>query len=236
MRPGPPSVRDIPSSRGLSRAESALYNRNMSSRKEHSDDGPISDPRVLRAVAHPVRLDLLELLHSHGPLTASRCGELLGLSPKVCSYHLTVLGKYGLIEETGEGRGRARPWRPVIRDLIYRHEADQGRSVLDAENELARTLLARDARRIEQFIAHRDELPPLWRNTAAMTSRPLRLTAPQLAALRNELTELLDRYARSVTATGDTDDAGSQGSAGADIRPVHVAVYAVPMPSTGTEQ
>jgi len=189
----------------------------MYSQNARSDDSRGTDPRTLRAVAHPVRLDLLSLLETNGPLTASRCGEFLKLTPKLCSYHLTLLGRYGLIEETGGGKGRARPWRLVTRDLTYVHRGNEPDADANAADQFARTLLARDARMIEAFIDRRRRLAPAWRNVAAMTSRPLRLTADQLAALRTEMLELLDRYARM----SQVDTAGSQ--------PVHVALYAVPV-------
>src|SRR6266704_2264045 len=71
----------------------------------------MTDPRALRALAHPLRLSLLGLLRSEGPLTATRAGELVGESSASCSFHLRQLAKYGLVEEAGGGRGRERPWR-----------------------------------------------------------------------------------------------------------------------------
>lgn len=175
-----------------------------------------TDPRALRAVAHPVRLELLDLLQREGPLTASRCAELLDLTPKVCSYHLNLLGTYGLIEETGEGKGRARPWRLVETALSYVHDPGEDESSARTAAEFARTMLARDARLIEAFIAGRSELPKSWRNVSTMSSNPLRLNASQLKAFGAELFEVLERYQRL----------SRQPAAGA--RPVHVALYAVP--------
>lgn len=188
----------------------------MSSGNTSSDSGRSSDPRALRAVAHPVRLELLNLLQREGPLTASRCAELLDLTPKVCSYHLNLLGTYGLIEETGEGKGRARPWRLLETPLAYVHAQDEDESTGRTADEFARTMLARDTRVVEAFIAGRHGLPKRWRNVSAMSSNPLRLTASQLRAFGAELYEVLDRY-RQLS---------QEPAAGA--RPVHVAMYAVP--------
>src|SRR5439155_26898516 len=71
----------------------------------------LTDPRALRAVAHPVRLALVGLLRREGPLTATQAGRFLGESPASCSFHLRQLARYGLVEEAGGGRGRERPWR-----------------------------------------------------------------------------------------------------------------------------
>jgi DNA-binding transcriptional ArsR family regulator len=188
----------------------------MSSRNVPSDTAQGSDPRALRALAHPVRLELLNLLQREGPLTASRCAELLDLTPKVCSYHLNLLGSHGLIEETGEGKGRSRPWRLVMTGLSYVHRADEDESTARTADEFARTLLARDARLVEAFVARRHGLPEVWRNKALMSSNPLRLTASQLQAFGGELTEVLERYRRLSEQAAE------------DARPVHVAMYAVP--------
>src|SRR5580692_2336992 len=71
----------------------------------------VTDPRALRALAHPVRLSLMGLLRTQGPLTATKAAELLGESAASCSFHLRQLAKYGLVEEAGGGKGRERPWR-----------------------------------------------------------------------------------------------------------------------------
>jgi DNA-binding transcriptional ArsR family regulator len=73
------------------------------------------DAAGLRALAHPARLELLDLLRSHDALTATECAELIGSSPKSCSYHLRYLGRHGLVQEVPAARGdaRERHWRRV---------------------------------------------------------------------------------------------------------------------------
>src|SRR5690349_19069342 len=76
----------------------------------------IRDPGVMRALAHPARLTLMERLTSGAPATATECAELIGLSPSATSYHLRALAKVGLIEQApGRGDGRERVWRSQIR-------------------------------------------------------------------------------------------------------------------------
>src|SRR5204863_4434520 len=71
----------------------------------------LTDPRALRALAHPTRMKLVGLLRRHGPLTATRAGTLLGEVPASASFHLRQRAKYGLGEEAPGGRGRERPWQ-----------------------------------------------------------------------------------------------------------------------------
>src|ERR1700685_881226 len=94
----------------------------------------LTDPRALRALAHPIRLSLLSalrtrrprtppapppptglsllsVLRTRGPLTATKAAELIGESSASCSFHLRQLSKYGLVEEARGGHGRERPWQ-----------------------------------------------------------------------------------------------------------------------------
>ncbi|WP_454859903.1 ArsR/SmtB family transcription factor [Promicromonospora soli] len=72
---------------------------------------PPGSPEALRALAHPLRIRILDLLPSRGPLTASRLGEIVGESSGSTSYHLRQLAKHGLVREVeGKGTARERWW------------------------------------------------------------------------------------------------------------------------------
>jgi DNA-binding transcriptional ArsR family regulator len=76
---------------------------------------PVHDPRVLRAIAHPVRSRILDELTAAGSLRAADVARLLDVPANQASFHLRQLAKYGLVEEAkGEGRDRRdRVWRAV---------------------------------------------------------------------------------------------------------------------------
>ncbi|HEX3492804.1 MAG TPA: winged helix-turn-helix domain-containing protein, partial [Streptosporangiaceae bacterium] len=75
-------------------------------------DVPVPEIAVMRALAHPARLGLLEHLAETGPATATECAEVVGQSPSAVSYHLRVLARAGLVETApGRGDGRERLWR-----------------------------------------------------------------------------------------------------------------------------
>jgi DNA-binding transcriptional ArsR family regulator len=70
------------------------------------------DAAIMRAMAHPARLALLEHLRNGGPATATECAGVVGLSPSATSYHLRALARAGLVEAApGRGDGRERLWR-----------------------------------------------------------------------------------------------------------------------------
>jgi DNA-binding transcriptional ArsR family regulator len=71
----------------------------------------VDDAPTLRALAHPIRLALLEALGRREPLNATEAAEIIGESPSACSFHFRMLAKYGLVQDAGGGTGRRRPWR-----------------------------------------------------------------------------------------------------------------------------
>ncbi|WP_422772815.1 ArsR/SmtB family transcription factor [Plantactinospora sp. WMMC1484] len=76
----------------------------------------ISDPQVMRALAHPARLGIMEHLSTTGAaVTATECAEIVGLSPSAVSYHLRELAKFGLVEQApSRGDARERLWRSGV--------------------------------------------------------------------------------------------------------------------------
>lgn len=75
----------------------------------------ISDPRALKALAHPARQRIIDLLHDHDvAITATQAAAACGLSPSAMSYHLRALEKWGIVErDDSASDGRERPWRAV---------------------------------------------------------------------------------------------------------------------------
>src|SRR5215207_79528 len=74
----------------------------------------VLDVKGLRALAHPVRVELVGLLRQYGPSTATRLAERLGVNSGTASYHLRQLGAAGFVEEDAErGNARERWWRSV---------------------------------------------------------------------------------------------------------------------------
>ncbi|HEU4568283.1 MAG TPA: helix-turn-helix domain-containing protein [Marmoricola sp.] len=76
-------------------------------------DGDRVDPRVLRAIAHPVRNRVLSELSAVGPMRAADVAGRIGIPANQASFHLRQLAKYGLVEEAPElARDRRdRVWR-----------------------------------------------------------------------------------------------------------------------------
>ncbi|MCA1654875.1 MAG: helix-turn-helix domain-containing protein [Pseudonocardiaceae bacterium] len=75
--------------------------------------GNITDPKALRALAHPLRWKLLDIVGREGTATATQCAQETGESVANCSYHLNLLAKYDHVEQAEGGQGRQKPWRLV---------------------------------------------------------------------------------------------------------------------------
>ncbi|MGN6752655.1 MAG: ArsR/SmtB family transcription factor [Intrasporangium sp.] len=72
----------------------------------------LRDPAALKALAHPVRQDLIALLDDDKVVTATAASERVGMSPSAVSHHLRLLEKYGIVERVEASEdARERPWR-----------------------------------------------------------------------------------------------------------------------------
>src|SRR5581483_3017451 len=153
----------------------------------------LTDPRALRAVAHPTRLKLLALLRRVGPLTATQAGERIEESPAGCSFHLRQLAKWGLVEEAGGGRGRARPWRATSRSTSWSAAAPGAAEASAALSELV------IRRQLEELLAWNErspEEPEEWRAAQQWGDTLLHLTPAELEELGARVWELVTSYER----------------------------------------
>lgn len=173
----------------------------------------------MRAMAHPLRLELMELLWLHGPMTATEASERVDESPANCSFHLRTLAKYGFVEEVPGGRGRQRYWRSVEQDTEIRSEE------LDAEaTGAARTLVGvlrdRMYAQLRQWDAVRRRFPKPWRAASFERHDRLLLTAEELAQVSKEIDAILRPFA------GRT---GGQATVPDGALPVAVVAFGFPL-------
>ena len=160
-------------------------------------EGPrnLTDPRAMRALAHPIRLALLEALTVAGTLTATEAGERVGESPSNASFHLRQLAKYGFVEEAEGGTGRKRPWKLRHLGMSFT-DVHQDPETATAARALDRVLRDRYFARARQALEDRHALPEEWRAVTGMNQMGLYLTPEELKALDEEIIELLfKRYA-----------------------------------------
>jgi predicted transcriptional regulator len=158
----------------------------------------LTDARAMRALAHPVRMALLELFSVHGTLTATQASEALGESPANCAFHLRTLAKYGFVHEAGGGRGRERPWAITNRSLNI--ESDQpDPQVKLAARELVRNYFERWVNRARPIFGANERLPGWGGGPSGWTTAVVYLTPEESARLREETRRMLHGYEERLT-------------------------------------
>jgi len=170
----------------------------------------LNDVAAVRALAHPLRLRLLDLLRFEGPSTATLLGQRVNESSGATSYHLRQLARYGFIEEAPSRGGRERLWHYRGRAITL--SGGDGSS----DHQLLAEILSREAYALDRFLARR-ELAPEWDAGSFFASLALRLTRAELDELHQGFDELLAHFRR----------AGEE-EAPPEARPVRLLAFAYP--------
>ena len=184
----------------------------------------LSDPRALRALAHPTRLAIRELLLREGSLTATQASRLLGESTASTSYHLRQLAKYGFIEPAEGGRGRERPWRATESSQRWSGVSPDA-EVTAAATVLSSVLLEREFGAVLDWVDGSDEVPAEWREAAEVSVTLRYLTL-------DELRTWASRYSALLAECGFAERTSKRSARPAGTRPVKLMGFAFPLPPT----
>lgn len=164
----------------------------------------ITDPGVLKALAHPLRLRLYELLHAEGPATASALAEHVDEAVGLLSYHLHQLARHGYVEEAPElaRDGRERWWRAVEGGIRWSttdfQDDPASRRIVSAAQ---RHMDARRFDRLREWQTTSDAWGREWVDAADSSDSLLRLTPAELQEFTAELHEVLRRWTRKPAST-----------------------------------
>ncbi|HUL27388.1 MAG TPA: helix-turn-helix domain-containing protein [Streptosporangiaceae bacterium] len=155
----------------------------------------VTDARAMRALAHPVRLALLEALAHAGTLTATQASELLGESPANCAFHLRTLAKYGYVVEAGGGRGRERPWRRA-HDVLQITTDQEDPLAATAAEEVALFWVDTVLERARSILSRSNSWPAGWKHNPLMgESQHIMYVTPQEASeLGAAISQVYRRY------------------------------------------
>lgn len=180
----------------------------------------VRDAALMRAMAHPARIAIIEHLHVGASATATELAEIAGLSPSATSYHLRALAKVGLIEEApSRGDGRERVWRTAIRGMDIDTDQDSSTSDWAASRELTLLYLDHEEARARAWLDRARTESPEWYAVTIMSSNRLLVTAEEMKALTEQVMKIVEPYA-AVTRT----------DAPAHARQVFVTYRAIPAP------
>lgn len=153
----------------------------------------ITDPKALRALSHPTRWKLIELLGLERVATATRCAEFTGESVASCSYHLNMLAKYGFVEHAEGGQGREKPWKLTRTRQSWSPEGLDAEGALAAET-LSEVFLDHEVARMKEWTRRESREPEEWRRATSSSASTVHLTVEELAAITAELATITDRF------------------------------------------
>ncbi len=150
---------------------------------------------ALRALAHPLRVRIMNELSDFGPLTASGLAARLGESSGATSYHLRQLAKHNIIREVeGKGSARERWWEMSPGGVtIGSPETLETPAGREATELISREWQLNNERRLTAFMRHGlDRLGMDWRESATLSTAHLKLTPEQLKTFGDEYQDLLE--------------------------------------------
>lgn len=163
-----------------------------------SAQGPrVVDLESLKALAHPLRVQIFDALSLYGPATASGLGERLGESSGATSYHLRQLEKHAFVREVvGKGTGRERWWERTPGSVsVEPSEFKDSPAAKEASRTVVREFGANRERLLREFQARgADELPDEWLRASISTTSNFRLTAEQLGDFRNRFMAMVEEF------------------------------------------
>ncbi len=140
----------------------------------------------MKALAHPLRLDLLDLLVVRGSMTASEAAVVLRQTPANVSWHLRKLAEHGFVRQATEGPGRRRPWKAVAQSLMWGEDAEDDTTAA-ALGDIA---FEREFQRLRAAVAALPAEPEAWRDATTVNQSRLWLTAEEAKELGAQMRDL----------------------------------------------
>ncbi|MFF9910116.1 ArsR/SmtB family transcription factor [Streptomyces sp. NPDC013457] len=159
------------------------------------------DPRSLRGLAHPLRIQLLRALRHHGPATASQLAERLGESSGATSYHLRQLAAHGFVEDDPtRGKGRERWWKAAVQGTTFDESLyhDPDPEVRGAVEVYLHEIATIHTQELNTWLGTRQEWDESWLGASDMSDFTLRLPPERLRELSEKIHELIGSYSEGA--------------------------------------
>lgn len=177
------------------------------------------DASALRALAHPVRMAVFDILSQYGPQTATSLGRRLDESSGAMSYHLRMLARHGLIVELPErGNARERWWGRPRGAISLGSKEVRSTPAGRAASEIVTTEFYQ--RRHQQLLRFLREFSGTdGETTALLSTSTVHLTPVQFEDFVDEMTAVIDRWVNTY-----------RGQEGDDVAPYTVRTDMFPLP------
>ncbi|HEY7597396.1 MAG TPA: helix-turn-helix domain-containing protein [Actinophytocola sp.] len=154
----------------------------------------ITDPKALRAMAHPLRWQLLEILSREGTATATQCAQETGESVANCSYHLNLLARYDYVEKAEGGQGREKPWRLVNQSQRFGAEGSSDEETRLAAQAASIAFLDYQFAMIKDRNLRSGSLPAEWQAATGIDNTHDFMTPAEVEEIHREVRKLMDRF------------------------------------------
>ena len=164
------------------------------------------DAPALKALAHPLRVQILRALEVRGQVSVTSLAEELGETTGAVSYHLRQLARHGFVAEgdpepaeevegrQGVGR-RRRLWRMAVDEIHMSGLAfTENEDTREAAGFLLREFSSSRSRRLAHWFATATTWPEEWQKASSDMDGTLTLDPAQTRALADELKAVLERY------------------------------------------
>ncbi|GAB2464631.1 ArsR/SmtB family transcription factor [Jatrophihabitans fulvus] len=185
------------------------------------------DATTLKALAHPLRMQIMRLLQLRRQASVTSLAEATGETTAAISYHLRQLARHGFVEEftpetpppPAEGKkatGRPQRWWREAVDTIHMSGFDMQSdpTTREAAQFLLRDIAANRARTLAHWFATATEWSETWQRASSDGDQVLHLDPARTRALADELQAVVERFASSPPT--------------ADTRPVEVQLAVFP--------
>lgn len=160
------------------------------------------DATTVKALAHPLRVQILRILHLRAKASVTSLAAELGETTGATSYHLRQLARHGFVEEFDDPdvsvkrSGRKQRWWRMAVDEIHTTGFDfmDNDDTREAFTFLLREEVADRGRRLANWYATARQWPKAWQRASSASDGHLELNATQTRALADDLAALITRY------------------------------------------
>jgi len=163
----------------------------------------LDDPVAIRALAHPLRIELMAILHRLGRVTTADAAREAGISHGLASHHLGQLAKYGYVEQVTGRDNRERPWRLVATSYRWGESLSTTSEGTAAADILEQSLAERALSEFLDWQQRRAGWPAVWRERAGLAQSTFYLTEAQFIEIAAAIDALLSRYADETPPLDD---------------------------------
>jgi DNA-binding transcriptional ArsR family regulator len=160
----------------------------------------LTDPRAIHALAHPVRIAILDLLREREVATATDCAPAVAESVQSCAYHLRTLAKWGIVEQVDGPDRRKRVWRLRVSGFSV-PKLEAASPQLDAAWAALRgRIVARDVEILREFVEDEHSFTPAQHRLSTVRNLTLHATPEELERLADQVSALLWQFVRDEKA------------------------------------